>query len=224
METLDGGIGRAYGHFKGLIVTQNHKKADLSLRFRSLHYPPAKLRAVRRWIDEHCDAEGFVQKIDLIIDWRSRVERMSGEDLFLLSREYEQGGKREQDRYIVGMFRLIASAMKERAADRGHVDAVYELAEIELASDVWWRRDNGADRLKKLALAGEAKAALDLARRYQDGRGVAKDDTRALYWFIRARGNGAVALDQDIRLLRQRLTPEQALRLRTWAESNRPPR
>ena len=54
------------------------------------------------------------------------------------------------------------------------------------------------ETLRSQANSGDLKAQLDLAHRYRDGKGVAKDDALALQWAHRAADAGnADAMDLD---------------------------
>src|SRR5262245_21375918 len=45
-------------------------------------------------------------------------------------------------------------------------------------------------QLLKTAEAGDARAQLELARAYEDGKGVAQDDARAVEWFRKSAEQG----------------------------------
>lgn len=48
------------------------------------------------------------------------------------------------------------------------------------------------------ANAGNAEAQLELARRYEEGRGLKKDDSEAVNWFQKAGQQGNVAAERDL--------------------------
>lgn len=104
-------------------------------------------------------------------------------------------------------------------AKAGNTEAMYQLALIHLTPGATHQRDEAQNLLMMAAEKGHALSMLTLGRLYREGKVLAKDDSKALYWYGQANAqrhpqaqyelamlllNGTWQMDEDpLQLLQQ---------------------
>jgi len=76
------------------------------------------------------------------------------------------------------------------------LDAMGRLCENALGDDRFWHRA-AAFWYKQSAMHGDADAMYELSRLYHHGKGVRKDDKKALKWFLASAEHGGINIDEE---------------------------
>lgn len=89
---------------------------------------------------------------------------------------FNEGNVRDAQEYLL------------KAAEKGHADAQYYYAELQIYEDYYGRRyyDEAIEWFEKAANQGNANAQYKLGYCYENGKGVAKDESKALSWYMKA--------------------------------------
>ena len=122
---------------------------------------------------------------DEALDWARALQTWDGALLFEVSEQYGGTGDGIADS-------VLAEALLERAAAKGHPEAAYRLARSKL-DGVGAARDEaaGLDMLWRAAQGDLVVAQTELAEIYAEADRDPLDRQRAYYWLVRAQRNGA---------------------------------
>jgi TPR repeat protein len=144
----------------------------------------------------------FAQQESSLSDLHRKAEQGDAEAQFTLGRYYEDRHRRPKS-YTIGP---KAREWYQKAAEQGHAEAQYRVGK-DMLFDFFSDAPRAAEWYRKAAEQGHARAQLALGWMYKTGRGVPKDEHKAVELFYQAAEqdeevkNALEDLQQDMRMI-----------------------
>ena len=204
----------AYKAFSDLPDTKPKERARVFLRTGLLKAKDSfEVGCQRQFLVQLGVTGEFLTFFDDVADWASNAKKLSGEDVYKLSKEtgppWPEGSVDARTlRRINRLNEGIAKLLWHIAVDKEYPQALRE------GADLYFDKSNnnyspcmGASHLQKLVRQGDSDAAIELGYRYLNGRDLAQDDARAFVWFGIAASMGRKKdVDEINRTLFERLS------------------
>ena len=126
------------------------------------------------------------EAFDEALAWAAELETWDADLLHQVAEQYRGVGGGIEDP-------VLAEALLERAAERGHPEAAYSMARLRLDGDRAGQGDKAEalDMLWRAAQGDLVVAQTELADFYAEADRDPLDRQRAYYWLVRAQRNGA---------------------------------
>lgn len=147
----------------------------------------------------------FIKEYDAAIEWATRLRKSGAKRIYELSKE--MANKPGPTSYITLSRELLFAAIK-----MGLPEARFDLAQEYLSKADYLL---GPSKLRNLANDNYMPAIMDIAARYEEGRGFKKDYAKAFYWYARASLKGA-DVDRQLESLRKYLSYDDYLNFYVW--------
>lgn len=177
-EQMDDGVMQAYDRFSKPMFHASKASIVEDLKFSLLIADAPNIACMRQEIVRRGYLPGFVEMFDDVADWIKRIDAMTGEELYKLSREIDNDPERTRTgKLISGKLMRDAGKKKYPPALRAVADQHFSEKSNRFAGC------RGARALAELAKLGDRDAALELAKRFMNGDGVKVNDEGALFWF-----------------------------------------
>ncbi len=200
-----------YMYLNGLGVPRDVEKAAYWFKRTALWlaWVPREERFVR--LNGILLHRGIPEELEREVTWIGAVEEGDAARQFELALRLRDGKGLLQDREI-------AFEWAEQAADKGLLEAAYELAQWHISGaygekDVW----RGLRWLVRAAKAGHLEAQKELGLRFAKGEDVRQSDIKAYVWLLRAHWSGADVADA-LREVSFKLSESQRELATGWAK------
>ena len=198
----------AHLYFDGVGGPKDLNEAKKTLKVLALSLPLDDVRRNRRYAKlEEWDAK-FIELIDNAIAWQERIDREGPQYAYDLSHQYRADEPSASSKILADLLLSVAAEAKLPQAQFEVVKRFFDAPEPRLGE---------AALLMLLFLAKEdhSGAQEELARQYLAGNRLQRDSSKAYYWLLRAKANGA-PIGEAIEEMAKDLTEDERKRASSW--------